>query len=117
VPYTPQGVSSLARDSSVACLRDFLQLKCIFFLTPIANCAVADFRIAFIAKILFHSAKHRIVSVTSKAIVRMPPMISAVIVSHFRHGLRRMMGRRISEQVGCIVVCAVYGFCGLQGGS
>lgn len=34
-------------------------------------------------------------------------MISAVIVSHLRHGLRRVMGRRISEQVGCIVVCAV----------
>lgn len=54
----------------------------------------------------FHSAKHRRVSVTSKAIVTTPPMISAVMVSHFRHGLRRM-GRRMSEQVGCIVFCAV----------
>ena len=37
-------------------------------------------------------------------------MISAVIVSHLRHGLRRIgrrIGRRISEQVGCIVVCFV----------
>ena len=47
------------------------------------------------------------VRVVSKAIVRMPPIISAVIVSHLRHGLRRVMGRRISEQVGCIVVCFV----------
>jgi hypothetical protein len=54
----------------------------------------------------FHSTKHRIVSITSRAIVTTPPMISAVIVSHFRHGLRRI-GRRISEQVGCIVVCVV----------
>ena len=37
-------------------------------------------------------------------------MISAVIVSHFRHGLRRI-GRRTSEQMGCIVFCVVYGFC------
>lgn len=55
----------------------------------------------------FHSAKHRIVRVTSRAIVTTPPMISAVVVSHFRHGLRRVMGRRTSEQMGVFMIWIV----------